>query len=93
MIILAHLFKRLLEALLQAHERVSRGLRGGFRTRMGIGRVATQEVLRHRGHECPRQDERADHCKDDRLCHRHEQKARDALEEKHGHERDADAQQ
>ena len=87
-----HVFKPLRETTLQAHERVTRGRRGTLAVLLRTRHLSVEEVLRHRGHERARQNEREDHREDHGLCQRDEEKARNALEEEHRHERDADTQ-
>ncbi|MET3820098.1 G3E family GTPase [Burkholderia ambifaria] len=58
-----------------------------------MGGVRAQQVARHHRHERARQHERRDHREDHGFGHRHEQEARDAVEQQHRHEHDADAQQ
>ena len=53
---------------------------------------AAQQVLRHRRHQRAREHVGGEHREHDRFGQRHEQIARDAGEEEHRHEHDADAQ-
>src|SRR5471032_2419383 len=82
-----------LEASFEALLEASKWARALLFVRIFIEIVGMQQVLRHRGNERSRQDERRDHREDHGLGHWHEEEPRDAVEEEHWYEHNANTDQ
>ncbi len=80
----------LLEVVLEAKLEADQGIAAGQLSVVGFVVEFLQEVFRHGGDDGARQEVGGEHGEADCFGERHEEIARDAAKEEHGHENDAD---